>query len=207
MSRSPSIPFIFRVFEQNPCLTPVFDVDWLISFLHIVQLLKLTLRLYTRSDDKKPNEHLPVNIHKFLKVSPKLDDCEAKLAWESLCCVAWEMELTEEDLWSIGRRYLQLFLDHGISRGVAFYYLGPPTHVCLDSACLQKSCTSYNAQLLWEQELVESLTFPVTIFMQDFGPIPGFATSMYCRHVYVFLIHQTVQLIQGLWRLQDSILC
>jgi len=133
------ISFIFRVFEQNPCLTPVFDVDRLISFLHIVQLLKLTLRLYTRSDDKKPNERLPVNIHEFLKVSLKLDDREAKLAWESLRCVAWEMELTEEDLRSIGRRYLQLFLDHGISRGVAFYYLGPPTRVCLDSACISKT--------------------------------------------------------------------
>lgn len=194
---SPSISFILQVFERNPDLTPVFDIDRLISFLHLVQLLKPTLRLYTRSDDKKPNECLPVNIHEFLKASLKLDDSEAKLAWESLCCVAWEMELTGEDLQSIGRRYLQLFLDHGISRGVAFYYLGPPTHVCLDSACLQKSRTGYNAQLLLERELVESLTFPVTIFTQDFGPIPGLATSMYCRCMYVFLIRQTAQLILG----------
>ena len=54
--------------------------------------MKPTLHLYTRSDDKKPNKCLPVNIHKFLKASLKLDDSETKLAWESLHCVAWEMD-------------------------------------------------------------------------------------------------------------------
>lgn len=55
----------------------------------------------------------------------------------------------------------------------------PPTHVCLDAKC-RKPLES-DPDEMCDRELKEALSYPVTVFTQAFGPMPGFCTSMYCR--------------------------
>ncbi|KAF8060174.1 hypothetical protein FPV67DRAFT_1609768 [Lyophyllum atratum] len=131
------------------------------------------------SNNVGPPERLPVNVHDFLTVSMEFSDDLTKVAWEALRDLAWEVSLEIEDVRHMGRQYLQLFIDHGQSRGIAFYSICPPTRICLDPRCIQK--IRGDSGQTRPRDLVEALTISVTVFTQDFGPIPGQSTSMYCR--------------------------
>jgi len=61
----------------------------------------------------------------------------------------------------------------------AFHHFIPDCKSCIDPACLQ---TPDGATfLLQDRPLVESITIDITVFTQDFGPVPGLTTSKYCR--------------------------
>ncbi|KAF8077601.1 hypothetical protein FPV67DRAFT_1614590 [Lyophyllum atratum] len=170
------------IINNNPEMASVLDYDGLVKYIHLIRLLKPTLSLFQSFRDSGPLETLPVNVHDFLKVCLGLEDEIAKSAWAALRHIAWQFvpDTIEDYSRRIGGEYLQLFLNHGLSRGIAFYNICPPTRVCLDPACLQSLRGSKDT--LRERELVESLTYPVTVFTQDFGAIPGLTTSMYCRN-------------------------
>jgi hypothetical protein len=65
---------------------------------------------------------------------------------------------------------------------LGLYTLEPPTRVCIDPKCSQSLLA--DPSTLRERELVEPSTFPVTIFTKEFGSIPSFATSRYCRREF-----------------------
>ncbi|KAJ7744876.1 hypothetical protein B0H16DRAFT_1889524 [Mycena metata] len=60
----------------------------------------------------------------------------------------------------------------------------PPTRVCIDPNCAKALLA--DPSLLRNRELVEPNTIPVTIFTKEFGSIPGFATSRYCRNCHTW---------------------
>jgi hypothetical protein len=55
----------------------------------------------------------------------------------------------------------------------------PPTSVCIDPACLHQR--RWVEHIPRPRELTEALTYPVTIFTNEFGAVPGHSTSLYCR--------------------------
>lgn len=62
------------------------------------------------------------------------------------------------------------------------YSLEPPTHVCIDSWCSQQLQTDANIHR--DHELVEPMTYPITVFTKEFGAVPGYSTSRYCRSMF-----------------------
>ena len=61
----------------------------------------------------------------------------------------------------------------------AFHSFHPYTRVCLDPGCHTQLLA--NPNMLQDRELVEELRYAVTVFTREFGAVPGYATSQYCR--------------------------
>lgn len=61
----------------------------------------------------------------------------------------------------------------------AFHSIHPFTQVCLDPECRQQ--LHADPSQLRDQELVEELRYPVTVFTREFSAVPGYTTSRYCR--------------------------
>ena len=61
----------------------------------------------------------------------------------------------------------------------AFHSIHPYTRVCLDPDCRTQLHADPN--MLRDRELVEELRYAVTVFTREFGAVPGYATSRYCR--------------------------
>jgi hypothetical protein len=106
------------VLKDHPVLAAALDIESLNKFIHLVSILKPLLLIRQPSYDPDPPEHLPANIHDFLKISMDFSDDMTKLAWQALRFIAWEVELNTEDLRNTGKRYIQLFVDHGECRGI-----------------------------------------------------------------------------------------
>ena len=120
-----SLSTLISVLNDHPLLAMALDIESFNKFIHLVNLLKPLLLTLQPSYDLGPPEHLPVHIHDFLKISMNFSDDMTKLAWQSLRLVAWDFQLNTEDLRSAGRRYIQLFVDHGLCRGISksqFYF-------------------------------------------------------------------------------------
>ncbi|EDR02633.1 uncharacterized protein LACBIDRAFT_332257 [Laccaria bicolor S238N-H82] len=62
-----------------------------------------------------------------------------------------------------------------MSLNIGFSDLYPPTRVCIDPRCATESSTSYRSR-----ELTDVISYNVTIFMKDLGPVPGWAFSARC---------------------------
>ena len=56
--------------------------------------------------------------------------------------------------------------------------LFPPTRVCEEGSCTQGYKTS--ADYRQPQELSDERVYPVTVFTQAHGPLPGYAASLAC---------------------------
>lgn len=82
------------------------------------------------------------------------------------------------------------------------YNLEPPTRVCLDPLCAQQLLSDTN--ILCDCELVEPLTFPITLFTKEFGAVPGYATSRYCRSMLLHFI--SVNYLTSHFRMQHALL-
>ncbi|KAJ7933656.1 hypothetical protein B0H13DRAFT_1592224, partial [Mycena leptocephala] len=142
-------------------------------------LLKPYLSAMQPSYRSDPPEFLPVDAHDFLKLCLGMTDEVVKRAWQQLRATAWAHDLTPMEL-AARTKHIELFLQHGLSRKIGVCTLEPPTRVCLDPKCAQSLLA--DPSTLRERELVEPSTFPVTIFTKEFGSIPSFATSRYCRN-------------------------
>jgi hypothetical protein len=169
-----------------------------VKFIELVQILKPTITLSLLPDEAGPPDHLRIPIHEFLSKALHLKHDVTKIVWHALSPLAWDLEGDENNLHAFGQHHIQSFLDYGIPLGIgeeslvflsptlsfitniAFYHFMPCTKHCLDPGCTtnRKSAATGN---LFRRELTERLSLPVTVFTQDFGPIPGISTSLYCQ--------------------------
>ncbi|KAF8953928.1 hypothetical protein BDZ97DRAFT_1929187 [Flammula alnicola] len=182
-----SLTSLLSLLSVNPSLSSILDIQGCITFLELVQLLKPTIQLSQAPGETAPIDHLPVGVHTFLSKCLAIDDEGMKHLWRDLRFVAWEKDLNPADIQPFGARYLQLFLDYGESNGIAFYHFMPPVRTCIDPRCSQKVPGAPSVKL--DRQLVEALTFPVTVFTKDFGAIPGLSTSTYCRECHTRYRH------------------
>ena len=64
-------------------------------------------------------DFLMVSIHEFLKVCLDILDNTAKLAWATFCDLAWAFEGSDEGMDALHRKYIKLFMEHGLSCGIS----------------------------------------------------------------------------------------
>ncbi|KAF4617929.1 hypothetical protein D9613_005655 [Agrocybe pediades] len=159
----------------HPEVAKHLDFNACLAFIELIQLLKPALQLYLNPDFEEPMplSELPVDILKFFELSLDLDHESAKMIWEILCPIAWALGSPSD---------IQAF-DYGLSRGVAFFTFIPPTHTCLDPGCNSKTRTGKKAGVPYSRELYQEKTVAVTVFTQDFGPVPGLSVSFSCKAV------------------------
>lgn len=100
-----------------PSLASGINLEDLVGFFDIICLLKPQLSLYSVIQDSVP-ERLPIHIHEFICVSLKLNDSVVKLVWEMLREIAWAQEHNRDTAQKLAHKYLPLFLDYGIPRGI-----------------------------------------------------------------------------------------
>ncbi|KAF8957712.1 hypothetical protein BDZ97DRAFT_2078966 [Flammula alnicola] len=182
MSAKVSLSTLIAVLTAHPEVQEHLDIDGCFKFIELIQLLKPTLSLHQPpgTAEHLPLERLPASVLDFFKRCLSLEHDNAKIVWEALAPIAWNLG-APEDIQAFGRRYLQFFLDNGRALGLAFYHFMPPIRLCLDPGCNSKSRTAKQAGVPYSRELAEKISVPVTAFTQDFGPIPALSTSLYCR--------------------------
>lgn len=79
---------------------------------------------------------------------------------------------------------------------VGVYNLGPPTVTCINPKCCQSLHS--NSAMLLERHLSEPVTYPVTVFSKEFGAVPAYTTSLYCRGMFsTFITHCSFHLCSG----------
>ncbi|EAU88688.2 hypothetical protein CC1G_01061 [Coprinopsis cinerea okayama7 len=171
---------LIEVLSEYPHLTRKLEFDDVVKFSELVYLLKLPLSLLQSPYDQSSLPTPPVYILDFIRVALRLERNAVKLLWEVLRDAIWDEEWDEEVHRQLGHRYVPLFLEHGQSRNLPFFFLLPPTRVCLDPNCTQPVNRSKNA-LHRRRELTEPSEYDVTVFTHDFGPVPGALVSLYCR--------------------------
>ncbi|KAJ7840282.1 hypothetical protein B0H14DRAFT_2360746 [Mycena olivaceomarginata] len=150
------------------------------QFVEIVSLLKPLLSWYQPSYVRRPPTSLPLRFHDFLRLALDLNDKEIKQAWSDLGNDAWAQEMPAVEELSARTKYMAVFLQHGLSRDIGVLSLEPPGRTCIDSACAQQLRADLSR--LRDRELVEPLTVKITVYTKEFGSVPGFSTSRYCRH-------------------------
>ncbi|KAJ7190873.1 hypothetical protein GGX14DRAFT_579467 [Mycena pura] len=155
------------------------DFTATVQYIELLGLLKPTLEWTQASDLRDPPLSLPLHIYDFLNASLDISDDIGRLAWEQLREVAWSRAYTAAELLAARTKHINTFLQHGLPRGIGLYSLEPATHTCVDPECFQRSRVDPSAHL--NRELVEPLTSKITIFTKEFGSVPDFATSRYCR--------------------------
>ncbi|KAJ7210572.1 hypothetical protein B0H12DRAFT_1278150 [Mycena haematopus] len=158
------------------------DHDTAATYVDLVRLMKPYLSAMQPSYRPKAPESLPVNAHDFLNLCLGLTDDLGKLAWQEFRETAWSRDLSPTEELSARTKHIALFLEHGLSRQIGVYTLEPPTRVCIDPTCAKSLLA--DASILRERELVEPSTVPVTVFTKEFGSIPSFSTSRYCRNCH-----------------------
>lgn len=113
---------IAKLLADTPTLNAILDLDDIITYIDLVQLLKSDLSLWIGCHQTEPPERLPLAVHDFLKLCiGLLDDEVAKLTWTTLGPVAWEYGYNE-GLQNANRasiKYMRLFLEHGLCRGIS----------------------------------------------------------------------------------------
>lgn len=114
-----SLSALISILREHPHLSAILDIDDCISFLELVRLIKPALELHLRQGDTGPLGCLTLAAHGFLMNCLGLKSEDMKLIWYTLRDVAWEQKpLSDEERDSLGRRYIQKFLDHGNHQGI-----------------------------------------------------------------------------------------
>jgi hypothetical protein len=91
----------------------------------VVRCLKSTISLQEPFYHLDPPEALSASVHEFVKVCLDISDETAKLAWITLSKVAWNFEATEAEEEALQYKYVELFMEHGLSRGISTSELSP----------------------------------------------------------------------------------
>lgn len=110
---------LVSVLLVNPVIASALNYNSLVKYTDLIRCLKPTLCLLQNSYQTGPPEQLPTNIHEFLKVCITLDDDIARLAWRVLRNLAWDQDSDPQFVREAGIKYLQLFLEHGLPRGIS----------------------------------------------------------------------------------------
>jgi hypothetical protein len=97
----------------------VLSYNAVITYTDLIWFLKPTIALQEASHHDSPPECLTVLVHEFLKVCLDISDDTAKLVWAVFRDLAWADECTEGEIDALQHRYIKLFLEHGLSRGIS----------------------------------------------------------------------------------------
>ncbi|KAF7307585.1 hypothetical protein MIND_00553400 [Mycena indigotica] len=136
-----------------------------------------------------PPEILPWNIVDFLSDVLGISGDAVQNSWLSLRTIAWEHDYLAAEAHAARVKHIEAFLRYGLiqNRGLGIYSLEPPMRTCPDRAC--GPTMRSNTHEVLERDLVEPSRLQVTLFTQEFGPVPGFANSTYCRKCYTHYFH------------------
>jgi len=200
----PQLALLQSILSIHSEIAEFLSFEECVKFIELVQILKPTITLSLLPDEPGPPQCLRRPIHIFLTKALHLSHEATKIIWHALSPLAWDLEGNENDLYAFGQHHIQSFLDYGIPLGIgeinllcfcrphflfiaktAFYHFIPTTKHCLDPGCTMKRKSVAKGDLV-RRELAEGLSLPVTVFTQDFGPIPGISTSLYCRGELLF---------------------
>ena len=138
--------------NNNPQLATALNYDAVVNYIGLIRCLKPSIALQQASYHRDPPDSLTVSIHEFLKVCLDISDDTAKLAWAVSRNLAWAFEGTDEDIDALQHKYIKLFMEHGLSRGISMskpfsvytllltvhvglFNITPPTRVCIDPTC------------------------------------------------------------------------
>ncbi|KAJ7577697.1 hypothetical protein C8J56DRAFT_1007158 [Mycena floridula] len=170
------------LYDQLP-LQVSFGLSNIIKFIELIHILKPTISLSQKSHISSPPSHLTVNVHEFLVLALDIPDEICKLAWKTFRDMAWSFTPSAEVDLSIRTKHILLFLKHGLGQNIGtgqfLFNFYPPSRTCLDPGC--KKCVEGHPDIIHDRELVKPSEFPVTVFTKEFGAVPGYSTSLYCR--------------------------
>jgi hypothetical protein len=105
--------------NNHPTLTAALSFDAIVTYIDLIRCLKPTIALQEASHYHNPPERLTVSVHEFLKVSLDISDHTAKLAWVVLRDLAWAYEGALGEIDVLQHKYIKLFMEHGLSRGIS----------------------------------------------------------------------------------------
>jgi hypothetical protein len=111
---------VTKVITDLSKLSTALNYDGLITYINLVHLLKPDLTHFVVFENGTP-KHLPVAFHNFLKLSLRLEDETAKLAWATLQLFAWNSDHEADDPQKtscVCFKYMRFFLEHRSSRGI-----------------------------------------------------------------------------------------
>ena len=106
------------ILSDNQELSGALNYDVIANYIGLVRCLRPSIALQEASYHPGPPASLTVSIHEFLKVCLDISDDTAKLAWAAFRDLAWAFEGTEEDMDALHHKYIKLFMEHGLSRGI-----------------------------------------------------------------------------------------
>lgn len=96
------------------------------------------------------------------------------------CTIAWETSAERTDLQKGMSQVRQALSAQRLS------ILYPPTTVCLEPGWAKRLRADRTA--LRGRGLAEGLRLPITVFSHEFGALPSFSTSTYCRSMFGLVI-------------------
>ena len=153
-----------RTLNNNPQLAAVLNYDAIVDYIGLIRCLKPAIALQEPSYHLDPPKSLTVSIHEFMKVCLNISDDIAKLVWVLFRDLAWEFEGDEGDIDALHHKYINLFMEHGLSRGIStlmdnaviqlqltcsigLFNIAPPTRTCIDPTCHQQLLANRNEHI------------------------------------------------------------
>ena len=95
---------------------------FIVDYIGLIRCLKSTIMLQEASYHLNPPKSLMVSIHEFTKVCLDISDDIAKLAWVIFHDLAWAFEGDEGDMDALHHRYINLFMEHSLSRSISMLW-------------------------------------------------------------------------------------
>ncbi|KAF7292669.1 hypothetical protein MIND_01165100 [Mycena indigotica] len=165
------------------------SLDATICFIELLGLLKPYLLSLQSPAIVDPPNTLPWNVAAFLCDALVISEDQLHQAWLALQNHIWEHDLLDTDALAARTKHIGTFLKYGLvqNREIGIYSLEPPMRTCPDPTC--GPTMRDNPGEVLERDLVESSRLQVTIFTREFGAIPAFANSTYCRKCYTRYFH------------------
>ncbi|KAF6743134.1 hypothetical protein DFP72DRAFT_994087 [Ephemerocybe angulata] len=193
---------VVGVLRLYPELYAQVSLEDVVHFVNLASLLKPYLLLSKSVYSDGPLHRLPRYMHDFLVSSLGFEDGDiAKLLWEAFKYVLWEKPWDEQLERDLGNQYIPYFLKKGMPHNLntAFHCFLLPVMTCPNPGCIQYTRQGLSNGIGRPRELVEPVSFPVSIFSRDHGSLPGTAISLYCRgcntrYHYDFYVHTNATL-------------
>jgi len=171
------------------CLTSL-SIEQYTSFISLLVHLQEKILWSHSAHATMPLVFLPRAVTQFLATTLRLEEQLVLQLWSCQKELLWPLLMKPQSVQN--PQYLPLFLEHGISLNIGewlnddlasvnngsplgFSDLYPPTRVCIDPRCATESSISYRSR-----ELTDVISYNVTIFMKDLGPVPGWAFLACC---------------------------
>ncbi|TCD71044.1 hypothetical protein EIP91_000543 [Steccherinum ochraceum] len=186
---------LLRAIFNDPQLSAL-EYQEILKFTEICIVLRPYLDRLQYSYVLTPPPDLPSNVHEFLSLSTGLKADVVSHAWSVLKEIIWEDEelevessgISQSESSALSRRealqmkYMREFLEYGVTRQIACFPLFPPTRTCLQ--CKQSTRGRDHGTNPRDTELVEEQSHAVTLFTLNYGPLPSYSASSYCRHCH-----------------------